>query len=86
MNKEIVSLLVWIVVLGVAFGYAWYAGHLKRLAVFVAETREELRKCTWPTRQELKGSTIVIVITIALVGLFTMGVDFFITLAVRSIM
>ncbi|HOX01754.1 MAG TPA: preprotein translocase subunit SecE [Candidatus Paceibacterota bacterium] len=86
MNKEIVSLLVWIVVLGAAFGYAWYAGHLKRLAAFVAETREELRKCTWPTREELKGSTVVIVVTIALLGLFTMGVDFVITVAVRSVM
>ena len=51
------------------------------------ETREELKKCSWPTWEELKGSTVVIMISIALLGAFTEVVDrilyfiFFVTLS-----
>ena len=44
-------------------------------ATYVQQTREELRKCTWPTWEELKGSTVVIVISIVLLGGFTFLVD-----------
>ena len=39
------------------------------------QTREELRKCTWPTWDELKGSTVVITISIVLLGGFIVLVD-----------
>jgi preprotein translocase subunit SecE len=61
--------------LAIAFGLLWYGGQLARLANYVRETREELKKCTWPTWAELKGSTIVVFISIALLGVFTMVVD-----------
>ena len=38
-------------------------------------TMEELRKCAWPTWEELKGSTIVVTITIVLLGAFCYGLD-----------
>ena len=50
-----------------------------KLANYFAETREELRKCTWPSVDELKGSTVVVIISIGLLGLFTVGVDFVIS-------
>jgi preprotein translocase SecE subunit len=34
-----------------------------------------LRKCSWPSWQELKGSTIVVAIAIVLLGGFTVIVD-----------
>ena len=39
------------------------------------ETREELKKCSWPTWDELKGSTVVITISIVLLGGFIVLVD-----------
>ncbi len=60
---------------GAAFGVLWWQGHLKRLADYVAETREELKKCTWPTWGELKGSTVVVSVAILLMGAFTVVVD-----------
>ena len=69
------KILIWALVVGVAFAYLWWQGQLKRLTVYVQETREELKKCSWPTWDELKGSTVVIVITIALLGGFTVVVD-----------
>ena len=61
------------------FLYAWKQGQLLRLANYFAETREELRKCTWPSVDELKGSTVVVVISILLLGAFTVAVDFVIS-------
>ena len=65
-----------VVTAGLAFGWAWRQGHLARLAQYIRETREELRKCTWPTWDELKGSTVLIAVSIIVFGVFTMVVDY----------
>jgi uncharacterized ion transporter superfamily protein YfcC len=39
-------IIVWVVVVGGAFGWLWKTGQLARFAAYVALTREELRKCT----------------------------------------
>jgi preprotein translocase subunit SecE len=41
----------------------------------VQQTREELKKCSWPTWEELKGSTMLIIVMIALLGLFVVVID-----------
>jgi preprotein translocase subunit SecE len=66
---------IWAVVIGAAFGYLWWQGQIQRLAVYVQETREELKKCSWPTWEELKGSTALITIMIALLGAFVVVTD-----------
>jgi preprotein translocase subunit SecE len=81
--KEYIVLFLWVIVIGAAFAYAWYKGYLMKLARYIEETREELKKCTWPTRDELSGSTIVIMVTIVLLGGYTVGIDFIFTLLVR---
>ena len=73
--NENYKILIWVLVIGAVFGVLWWQGQLKRLQTFVAETREELRKCTWPTWDELKGSTILVTVTIFLLGAFTVAVD-----------
>jgi len=73
--NENYKILIWVLVIGAVFGVLWWQGQLKRLQGFVAETREELRKCTWPTWDELKGSTILVSVTIFLLGAFTVAVD-----------
>jgi preprotein translocase subunit SecE len=64
-----------VVVIGAVFGYLWWQGQIRRFATYIQETREELRKCTWPTWEELKGSTVLISITILLLGAFIVLVD-----------
>ena len=68
---------IWAVIIGAVFGYLWWQGQVQRLAVYVQETREELKKCTWPTRDELKGSTLLIMIMVAMLGIFVVVVDTF---------
>ena len=57
------------------FFLLWKGGYVQRLAVYVGETREELKKCAWPSWDELKGSTALISIMIALLGGFVVLVD-----------
>ena len=70
------TFIIWIAVAGVAFGFLWRKGYLLKLSHFVGQTRDELKKCAWPTKEELKSSTVVVVISTALVGFYTVGVDF----------
>jgi preprotein translocase subunit SecE len=74
---------LWVCVIGAVFFYAWRKGVLVRMANYAAETREELKKCTWPTVDELKGSTVVVMITLGLLGAFTVVIDAVVSVLIR---
>jgi preprotein translocase subunit SecE len=44
--------------------------------IFVGEMVDELKKATWPTRAELRDSTIVVIVAAVILGLFTSISDF----------
>jgi preprotein translocase subunit SecE len=67
--------LIWVIVVGVIFGFLWKQGQLKRFSAYWQQTMEELKKCTWPTRDELAGSTVVVILSIVVLGVFTFVVD-----------
>ena len=69
------NILIWVVVVAVVFGVLWWQGQIAKFAAYVRETRVELEKCSWPTWEELKGSTLLVFISICLLGLFTFVVD-----------
>ena len=69
------SIIIWAAVIGAVFGYLWWQGQIKRLAAYCQETWVELQKCSWPTWEELKGSTALIMIMIALLGAFVVLID-----------
>ena len=73
--NELTKILIWAAVIGALFAYLWWQGQIRRFAVYIQETREELKKCSWPTWQELKGSTLVIAVTIFLFGAFVYAAD-----------
>ena len=72
---DLVWIAVWAVLIGAVFAWLWRGGYLERFATYIQQTREELRKCSWPTWAELKGSTVVVGISIVLLGVFTVAVD-----------
>jgi len=63
------------VAIAVVFGILWWQGQIKRLAGYCQETWVELQKCAWPSWDELKGSTALIIIMIALLGGFIVLID-----------
>jgi preprotein translocase subunit SecE len=81
-----VKLGIWAGIVGALFAFLWRKGYLLRVSNYVLETREELKKCTWPSVDELKGSTVVVMITLALLGGFTVGVDFVVSYLIRLIL
>jgi len=66
---------IWAVAIAVVFGILWWQGQIKRLAGYCQETWVELQKCAWPSWDELKGSTALIIIMIALLGGFIVLID-----------
>jgi preprotein translocase subunit SecE len=77
--------IFWIVAIGGGFIYIWRSGQLAKLTRFWDEMWAELRKCTWPTWNELKGSTVVVMISIALLGGFTVAADAVFSVVMRLI-
>ena len=73
--SDLTKLLIWVAVIGIAFAILWWQGQIQRLRTYIQLTREELRKCSWPTWDELKGSTLVVVISIFLLGGFVVLTD-----------
>jgi preprotein translocase subunit SecE len=48
---------------------------IERIKIFLNETRTELKKVTWPTRDELKESTRVVIISTIIMTIFIGVVD-----------
>jgi preprotein translocase subunit SecE len=47
----------------------------EKLRTFVSDVKVEMAKVSWPTREELKGSTVVVIIVTLAFALFTFGID-----------
>jgi preprotein translocase subunit SecE len=44
--------------------------------IFLGEMVDELQKASWPTKTELRDSTIVVIVAILILGVFTSISDF----------
>ncbi len=83
--KDYLTRLIVAMVALVAFALLWRQGAFLRLSGYFHETWDELVKCTWPTWDELTGSTVVVIISVGILGGFTMGVDYVVTLVMHYI-
>ncbi|HEV2339941.1 MAG TPA: preprotein translocase subunit SecE [Patescibacteria group bacterium] len=52
---------------------------------FVRETADELKKVTWPTRNEIIRLTFVVIAVSVIVGVFVGGLDFVFTTLLQLI-
>jgi preprotein translocase subunit SecE len=83
--KELLPYIIAFVIALVVFTVLWRQGAFLRLSNYWNETKEELRKCTWPTWEELSGSTAVVIVSVGVLGGFTVGVDWVVTYLIRVI-
>lgn len=49
---------------------------INKVRGFFAEVRAEMQKVTWPSREELMGSTSVVLVTMLILSVFIGIVDF----------
>jgi preprotein translocase subunit SecE len=57
-----------------------------RSLTFLQEVWAELRKVHWPSRKETYAATVVVLVVVALVGLFLGGVDFVVSQLIQLIL
>ena len=58
----------------------------QKIKNFFSETRVEMRKVTWPTRDELKESTKIVIVATFVVTIFIGIIDQILTLIVRRLL
>ena len=58
-------------------------GLVARLREFIKEVRIESTKVSWPSRQELRDSTLVVIVAVLIVSAFVGAVDQLLTMLVR---
>jgi preprotein translocase SecE subunit len=57
----------------------------KKTIEFLIDTQGELQKVSWPTRYELVGSTAVVIVSVIVIGIFILGVDWFVSVIMEYI-
>jgi preprotein translocase subunit SecE len=55
-------------------------GWLERLRSYIDEHRREMRLVTWPSREQVQGTTIVVLVTVAFFGVYFGIVDYILAL------
>ena len=62
------------------------ANPIKKVTDFVRESRDELRKVTWPDREEVTSFTIVVLVAVIFVSVFLWFVDTFLMSIIKTVM
>ena len=60
--------------------------YAERVINFLQEVRSETKKVTWPSRKDVLGSTLVVVLAVFIIAGFLGIVDFGLSLVVGSLM
>jgi preprotein translocase subunit SecE len=50
-------------------------GRIERARLFLSEVRNELKRVTWPSRREVYATTVVVIITSAVIGMYLFTLD-----------
>jgi len=56
-----------------------------RIATFSSEVRSELKKVTWPSKKEVYGTTVVVIVSVIFFGLYLFVVDSVLQVAINRI-
>ena len=59
--------------------------HEHRWIRFLREAALELRRVTWPTRGEVITYTIVVIVTVCVLGAFVFGLDVLLSRAIQEV-
>ena len=83
--NTLTKVLITLVLFGIAVAVFIKSSQGDRFVHFLKETRIELRKVVWPTRQETIKTTGIIMIAVIVVAIFLWIIDAFFTWGVGSI-
>ena len=49
---------------------------IQKVIKYLGEVNQEISKVSWPSREELYGSVVVVVVLCVILSIFTFGIDF----------
>jgi len=58
----------------------------KKVIQFVRESRDELKRVTWPDRDEVTSFTMIVIVAVVIVSLFLYGVDTVLGMLVKGLL
>ena len=58
----------------------------EKIIAFFADVSKEMNKVTWPSPDELKESTIIVLVVCGVIAAFVFGVDWIISNVIRAIL
>ncbi|MEJ2147278.1 MAG: preprotein translocase subunit SecE [Acidobacteriota bacterium] len=56
-----------------------------KINTFVSDVRSEMRKVTWPSKKEVYGTTIVVIVTVFFFGFYLFLIDSILQVAINRI-
>ncbi|HUV13427.1 MAG TPA: preprotein translocase subunit SecE [Acidobacteriota bacterium] len=56
-----------------------------RISVFIADVKAEMKKVTWPSKKEVYGTTIVVIVAVFFFGFYLFFVDSILQVVVNRI-
>lgn len=56
------------------------------MIVYVREAKDELKKVTWPTREEVTSFTMVVVVAVLVISIFLWAVDTGLMYLIKTVM
>lgn len=58
---------------------------IARLTQYLRETSQEMKRVSWPSMAELKESTSIVLVTVAIITVFIYFVDKFLDFAIKQV-
>jgi preprotein translocase subunit SecE len=50
--------------------HGWFTEKIEGITEFYTETRHEMQRVTWPTRDQVRATTLVVIVTVFFFGAF----------------
>ena len=60
-------------------------GQWDRGRTFLAQVRNEMERVTWPSWKEVQATTLVVIVTCAIFGIYLWGIDLFLSAVTGTI-
>jgi len=58
----------------------------EKIIAFLTDTVKEMKKVTWPTKGELRESTLIVLVVCGVIAAFVFGVDWIISNAMKVVL
>jgi preprotein translocase subunit SecE len=58
----------------------------EKILAFFTDVSKEMKKVTWPSPEELKESTLIVLVVCGVIAAFVFGVDWVISNVIRAIL